>query len=60
MRDRSITIRNAKLFSAWTNNPHTMMVWVRIQHCAKKKKLNTELMKMRTLSGHTGSIKQYM
>ena len=26
-----------KWFSAWTNNPHSMRVWVRIQHGAKEK-----------------------
>ena len=43
MRSRCIRIRNTLMqlvewFSAWTNNPHTMKVWVRIQHGAKEKK----------------------
>ena len=41
MRGRSITLRDAltigSAVSAWTNNPHTMRVWVRIQHGAKGK-----------------------
>ena len=43
---RSIRIKNvrmqlAKWFSAWIDNPYTMMVGVRIQHGAKKKDSRT-------------------